>query len=68
MDAPLGVPSPFFPGILLSSKLPETQGKRIRFLERRMVAKNGQGNHPVVGNQLFSFWFLKADSLVAIYR
>ena len=26
----LGVPPPFFPGILLSRKLPETQGKRLR--------------------------------------
>ena len=25
----LGVPSPFFPGILLSRKPPETQGKRL---------------------------------------
>ena len=38
----LGVTSPFFPGILLSRKPSETQGKRIRFLERMMVEKNGE--------------------------
>ena len=34
----LGVPSPFFPGILLSRKPPETRGKRIRsfWKERRL--------------------------------
>ena len=37
-----GVPSPFVAGILLSRKPPETQGKRIRFLERTMVEKNGE--------------------------
>ena len=42
----LGVPSPFFPGILLSRKPPETRGKRIRFLERTRVEKNGPGINP----------------------
>ena len=40
------IPSPFFPGILLSRKPPETPGKRIRFLERTIVEKNGQGIKP----------------------
>ena len=35
----LGVPSPFFPGILLSRTPPETQGKRIQFLKRPMAKK-----------------------------
>ena len=35
----LRIPSPFFPGILLSGKPPETQGKRL--LERTMVENNG---------------------------
>ena len=30
----------------LSRKPPETHGKRIRFLERPMVGKNGQGINP----------------------
>ena len=38
----LVVPSPFFPGILLSRKPPETQGNG-RFSIRRMV---GMGNQP----------------------
>ena len=37
-----GVPSPFFPGILLSRKLPNTQRKRICCFKRTMVEKNGE--------------------------
>ena len=36
------LPFSFFPAMLLSRKTPETQGKRIRFLERRMLEKNGE--------------------------
>ena len=36
----LGVPSPFFPGILLSKKPPKTPGNSW-FLKRTMVEKNG---------------------------
>ena len=39
-------PSPFFPGILLSRKPPQTQENRIRFLKRTMVEKNGKGINP----------------------
>ena len=42
----LGVPSPFFPGILLSKKPPKTLAKQIRFLKRTMVEKNGIGINP----------------------
>ena len=35
------LPSPFFPGIFLSRKPPETQGNG-RFLKRTMVEKNGE--------------------------
>ena len=42
----LGLPSPFFPGIILSRKPLETQGKRIRISKRRMVEKNGPGINP----------------------
>ena len=41
----LGLPSPFFPGILLSRKPSKTQGNS-RFLKRTMVGKNGQGINP----------------------
>ena len=36
------VPSPFFPGILLSRKPPDTQEKKLYFLKRTMVGKNGE--------------------------
>ena len=41
----LGVPSPFFPGILLSRKPPETR-ENGRFLKRTMIENNGQGINP----------------------
>ena len=41
----LGVPSPFFPGILLFRKPSNTRGNR-RFLKRTMVEKNGKGINP----------------------
>ena len=59
----LGVPSPFFSGILLSRKPPESQGKRIRFLERtmkRMVEENGL----VVGRTLCFRIGLNFEALV----
>ena len=43
------VPSPFFPGILLSRKPPETQGKRILLLKRTMVEKNGESTPRIFG-------------------
>ena len=39
----LALAPPFFPGILLSRKPPDTRGKRIRFLKSKMVEKNGTG-------------------------
>ena len=38
----VGVPSPFFPGIFLSTS--GNRGKRIRLLERAMVEKSGESN------------------------
>ena len=38
----LELPSPFFLGILLSKKPPDSQGKRIRFLNRTIIAKKGE--------------------------
>ena len=40
-----GLPFPFFPGILLSRKPPETRGKR-RFLRRKMVEKEWKRSQP----------------------
>ena len=40
------LPIPFFPGIRIFRKPSKTQGKRIRFLKRTMVEKNGQGIKP----------------------
>ena len=45
----LGVPSPFFPGILLFRKPSKTRKKRIRFLRRTMVDQNGPGIKPWTG-------------------
>ena len=42
----LGVPSPFFPRILLSREPSETEGKRIRLFKRPMVEKNEKGINP----------------------
>ena len=44
----LGVPSPFFPGILLFRKPSKTQGKQIRLLTRTMV-KNGESTPRTLG-------------------
>ena len=42
-------PSPFFPGVLLSRKPPETQGNG-RFLKRTMVGKNGESTQKDMGS------------------
>ena len=43
----LGLPSPFFPRILLSGKLPEAQVENGWFLKSTMAEQNGQGNQPL---------------------
>ena len=42
----LGVPSPFFPEILLFRQPSKGQGKNSRFLKRTMVEKSGKGINP----------------------
>ena len=44
----LVLPSPFFPGILLSRKPPETRGNG-RFSKRTMVGKNGESTLSTIG-------------------
>ena len=52
----LGVPVPFFPGILLSTKPPETQGKRAVFGKNDGL-KAWKRNQPLKNAWVVSFLF-----------
>ena len=45
----LGVPSPFFPGILLSTKPPKIQGKQLFLFKRTMVEENAESTPRMLG-------------------